>query len=101
MAGLSLGCFDLPVSLPAGTVPLGYDVIGAGIAVAAYGTFFAMPWRMLPIPVLIGMLAHASRWAAISVAGASAEIGALVACLVVGLIITPIADHMRLPFAGV
>ena len=56
--------------------------------------------RMLPIPILIGMLAHASRWVIISVAGASVETGALVACLVVGTIITPIADRLRLPFAG-
>ena len=34
-------------------------------------------------------------------AGASAETGALVACLVVGVIITPIADRLQLPFAGV
>jgi hypothetical protein len=57
-------------------VPLGYDVLAAGIAVAAYGTFFAMPWRMLPIPILIGMLAHALRWVSIVVAGVSAEAGA-------------------------
>jgi uncharacterized membrane protein YjjB (DUF3815 family) len=75
-------------------------VIAAGVAVAAYSTFFAMPWRMVPIPIVIGMLAHAARWATISVAGASVETGALVACLVVGTIITPIADRLRLPFAG-
>jgi uncharacterized membrane protein YjjP (DUF1212 family) len=101
LLGLALVGESLPASGTSHSVPLGYDVIAAGIAVAAYGTFFAMPWRMLPIPVLIGMLAHASRWGAISVAGASAETGALVACLVVGVIVTPIADHMRLPFAGV
>jgi uncharacterized membrane protein YjjP (DUF1212 family) len=100
LLGLALGGVSLPASGPSHSAPLGYDVIAAGIAVAAYGTFFAMPWRMLPIPILIGMLAHASRWEAISVAGASAETGALVACLVVGIIITPIADQMRLPFAG-
>ena len=58
LAGLSLGGLELPAS-SAAAVPLGYDVIAAGIAVAAYGTFFAMPWRMLPIPIVIGMLAHA------------------------------------------
>jgi uncharacterized membrane protein YjjP (DUF1212 family) len=100
LLGLALGGVSLPASGPSHSAPLGYDVIAAGIAVAAYGTFFAMPWRMLPIPILIGMLAHASRWEAISVAGASAETGALVACMVVGVIITPIADQMRLPFAG-
>ena len=73
LLGLALVGESLPASGTSHSVPLGYDVIAAGIAVAAYGTFFAMPWQMLPIPVLIGMLAHASRWGAISVAGASAE----------------------------
>jgi uncharacterized membrane protein YjjP (DUF1212 family) len=100
LLGLALLGVNLPASGPSHPVPLGYDVIAAGVAVAAYGTFFAMPWRMLPIPILIGMLAHASRWTAISILGASAELGALIACLVVGVIMTPIAERMRLPFAG-
>jgi len=100
LTGLSLGSVSLPASAPSYPVPLGYDVIAAGIAVAAYGTFFAMPWRMLPIPAAIGMLAHASRWAMISLAGASVQTGALVACLIVGIVITPIADRLRLPFAA-
>jgi uncharacterized membrane protein YjjP (DUF1212 family) len=100
LMGLSLGGVSLPASVPSSPVPLGYDVIAAGIAVAAYGTFFAMPWRMLPIPAAIGMLAHASRWGMISLAGASVQTGALAACLVVGIIITPIADRLRLPFAA-
>jgi uncharacterized membrane protein YjjP (DUF1212 family) len=80
LTGLSFGSVSLPASAPSYPVPLGYDVIAAGIAVAAYGTFFAMPWRTLPIPAAIGMLAHASRWAMISLAGASVQTGALVAC---------------------
>ena len=99
--GLALGGVSLPASSPSHPVPLWYDVPAAGVAVAAYGTFFNMPWRMLPIPVLVGMLAHACRWVAIAVAGANAEIGALAACCVVGTIMTPIANRLRLPFAGI
>jgi uncharacterized membrane protein YjjP (DUF1212 family) len=101
LLGLALGGVALPVSGPSVPVPLFFDVIAAGIAVAAYGTFFAMPWRMLPIPILIGMFAHAARWSTISLAGGSVETGALVACLFVGIVITPIADRLRLPFAAV
>lgn len=101
LLGLALGGASLPASGAYHPVPLGYDVVAAGIAVAAFATFFAMPWRMLPIPILIGMLAHASRWEAIFAAGASAVTGALVACLVVSVIITPIGDRLGLPFAGV
>ena len=99
--GLGLGGTSLPASAPFHAVPFGYDVLAAGMAVAAYGTFFNMPWRMLPVPVLVGMLAHASRWLVITFAAASAVTGAFVACLVVGIIMTPVADRMRLPFAGV
>jgi uncharacterized membrane protein YjjP (DUF1212 family) len=101
LIGLALGGADLPVFEPASAVPFGYDVIAAGVAVAAYGTFFAMPWRMLPIPIAIGMIAHAARWAIIAYAGASPAGGALAACLIVGTVITPIADWLRLPFAAV
>ncbi len=100
LAGLALGGATLPPEPPSIPVPVVYDVLAAGVAVAAYGTFFSMPWRMLPFPILVGMLAHAVRWTLISMAGANVEAGALVACLIVGILVTLIADRLRLPFAA-
>jgi uncharacterized membrane protein YjjB (DUF3815 family) len=82
-------------------VPLVVDVIAAGCAVASFGTFFSMPWRLLAFPIAAGMLAHAIRWVLISVAGGSAPAGALVACLLVSVIVTPVVDRLRMPFAAV
>jgi uncharacterized membrane protein YjjP (DUF1212 family) len=82
-------------------VPLIVDVIAAGCAVTSFGTFFSMPWRLLAFPIAIGMLAHAARWAVISVAGGSAPTGALVACMFVSVVATPVVDHLHLPFAAV
>lgn len=98
--GLAVGCVGLSPSGGSAAVPLGYDVLAAGVAVAAYGTFFNMSWQTLPIPIAIGMLAHGCRWAAITLAGMNPAAGALIACLIVGTLMTPIADRLRLPFAG-
>ena len=100
LVGLAAGGAAL---LPAGssaTVPLSADVIAAGFAVAAFGTFFSMPWRLLPFPMVVGMLAHAVRWALISLAGAHVAVGALIACILVGMVVAPIADRLHLPFAA-
>ncbi len=77
------------------------DMACAGVASAAYAVFFSMPYRMLALPVMMGACAHGLRWLCLTsfhLANASA---AGIACLLVGVVVEPIARQWRLPFAAV
>jgi uncharacterized membrane protein YjjP (DUF1212 family) len=62
LLGLALLDTSLPVESPTRAVPLWKDIIAAGVAVAAFSVLLSKPLHMLPWPVAVGMLAHASRW---------------------------------------
>jgi uncharacterized membrane protein YjjP (DUF1212 family) len=99
LLGLSLMGASLASGMASAVTPLWLDVICAGIAVAAFGAFFSLPWRLLAAPVIVGMFCHGSRWIVME-QGAGFATGALVACLIAGTVMTLLSHRLKLPFAA-
>ncbi|MDQ7877423.1 threonine/serine exporter family protein [Microbacterium sp. QXD-8] len=92
---------DLPTDPAGRTVPFWLDVAAAAVAAASYPVYFSMPYRLIVWPVIVGAIAHGLRWWAMSVWGMNIVIGAFLACLLVGIVLAPVAHRLHIPFAGI
>jgi len=99
LIGLNLTNGSLADDLLSTQVPLWLDIVSTGIAVAAFGTLYSLPLRILIAPILVGMLCHASRWLILE-NGGGIVLGSFVACLIAGIITAILARHLKLPFAA-
>lgn len=99
--GLRLGGQTLPLSSADVRVAFYPDVLAAGVAAASYPVYFSMPYRMIGWPVAAGMAAHAAHWWSITVWHASLATAALIACVIVGTALAPIAYRLRIPFTAI
>ncbi len=99
LAGLALAGASFPEAGTTHPVPLALDMLAAGVAVAAYASFFNMPWRMVGAPVATGMAAHALRWELLQL-GTGVPAGAFGATLVAGAAMTLLSHRLRVPFGA-
>jgi uncharacterized membrane protein YjjP (DUF1212 family) len=100
LLGLGLLGTSIPVDAQGRSVTLWWDVVSAGIVVAAYSVFYSTPVRMFAWPVAVGTIAHALRYLTLST-GAYVATGALVASIFVSVILTPVSRRRRMPFAAI
>jgi uncharacterized membrane protein YjjB (DUF3815 family) len=99
--GLHLGGQSLSVTNTTGSNPPYVEILAAGVAAGSYPVYFSMPYRMIVWPVVVGMLARAAHWWAISGWHFDLPLAALLSCLLVGVVLIPVAHLLRIPFAAI
>jgi uncharacterized membrane protein YjjB (DUF3815 family) len=100
---LTLALFgtDLPVEPAGRSVPLWLDVAAAAVAAASYPVYFAIPYRLILWPVIVGALVHGIRSWGMDAAGWNIAVGATVACLLAGIVLAPVSHRLHIPYAAV
>lgn len=101
VAGLLLGGSSLPPAEPVGSARLAWDIPAAAAAALAYSVFFSAPPRMYLPPILVGALAHGVRWLAMHDLAMPMYLASGLACLIVGVVLAPMALRRSLPFAAI
>jgi uncharacterized membrane protein YjjB (DUF3815 family) len=99
--GLALCGQTLSVTGAVANVPFYANVLAAGVAAGSYPVYFSMPYRMIGWPVAAGMLAGGAHWWALTGWNAHLPTAALVACLLVGVMLVPVAHFLRIPFTAI
>jgi uncharacterized membrane protein YjjP (DUF1212 family) len=78
---------------------LALDVVLAGVAACGFGAFYNVPWRVLWVSILCGVVGHGIRYLCLE--HLSVGISTLFACVAIGVIANAAADRLRLPFSAV